>query len=129
MWSQPLFAELYRLLDPARPCALATYSRSTMLRVALLLAGFFVGTGDATDAGGNRSGQLDVVVEYPFAPSLPLGVGTTRLYLAEGVAAVVEVKSDAAGQTDDNPISLRQVVATKNDCICVDQRHRPEKFL
>lgn len=56
------------------------------------------GKGDATDIAGRRSGQLDVVVEYPFSPSLPLGVGTSRLYLAEGVAAVIEVKSDVAGQ-------------------------------
>lgn len=48
MWTQPLFASLYRLLDPARPCALPTYSRSTLLRVTLLLAGFFVGVGHAT---------------------------------------------------------------------------------
>jgi len=31
-----------------RPCNLTTYSRSTMLRVTLLLAGFFVGRGIAT---------------------------------------------------------------------------------
>jgi tRNA U34 5-methylaminomethyl-2-thiouridine-forming methyltransferase MnmC len=48
MWTQPLFARLFALLDPARPCALPTYSRSTMLRVTLLLAGFFVGAGRAT---------------------------------------------------------------------------------
>ena len=48
MWTQPLFARLYRLLDPQQPCALPTYSRSTMLRVSLLLAGFFVGAGHAT---------------------------------------------------------------------------------
>ena len=48
MWTQPLFADLFRLLDPERPCALATYSRSTMLRVSLLLAGFYVGAGDAS---------------------------------------------------------------------------------
>jgi hypothetical protein len=48
MWTQPLFASLFRLLDPARPCALPTYSRSTMLRVSLLLAGFYVGAGHAT---------------------------------------------------------------------------------
>lgn len=48
MWTQPLFASLFRLLDPDRPCALPTYSRSTMLRVTLLLAGFFVGVGHAT---------------------------------------------------------------------------------
>jgi tRNA U34 5-methylaminomethyl-2-thiouridine-forming methyltransferase MnmC len=48
MWTQPLFANLFKLLDPARPCVLPTYSRSTMLRVTLLLAGFFVGVGHAT---------------------------------------------------------------------------------
>jgi tRNA U34 5-methylaminomethyl-2-thiouridine-forming methyltransferase MnmC len=48
MWTQPLFANLFQLLDPTRPCALPTYSRSTMLRVTLLLAGFFVGVGHAT---------------------------------------------------------------------------------
>jgi len=47
MWTAPLFANLFCLLEPERPCALPTYSRSTMLRVALLLAGFFVGAGHA----------------------------------------------------------------------------------
>jgi tRNA U34 5-methylaminomethyl-2-thiouridine-forming methyltransferase MnmC len=48
MWTQPLFARIYELLDPERACALPTYSRSTMLRVSLLLAGFYVGVGHAT---------------------------------------------------------------------------------
>lgn len=48
MWTQPLFAAIHELLDPDRPCAMPTYSRSTMLRVALLLAGFFVGNGHPT---------------------------------------------------------------------------------
>ena len=48
MWTLPLFTRLFALLDPARPCVLPTYSRSTMLRVTLLLAGFFVGVGHAT---------------------------------------------------------------------------------
>jgi len=48
MWTQPLFANLFRFLDPARPCALPTYSRSTLMRVSLLLAGFYVGAGHAT---------------------------------------------------------------------------------
>ena len=46
MWTLPHFRRLFELLS--EPCALATYSRSTMLRVTLLLAGFFVGTGHAT---------------------------------------------------------------------------------
>jgi len=48
MWTAAVVHEPLRLLDPARPCALATYSRSTMTRVALLLAGFYVGAGHAT---------------------------------------------------------------------------------
>jgi hypothetical protein len=48
MWTLPVFTNLFRLLDPQRPCAMPTYSRSTMLRVTLLLAGFFVGIGHAT---------------------------------------------------------------------------------
>ena len=54
-------------------------------------------TGDILD-GKSKSGQVDIVVEYPFLPSLPVIVGGPRLYLAEGVAAVVEVKSDIANQ-------------------------------
>ncbi len=48
MWTLPLFTALHARLDPARPCALPTYSRSTLLRVTLLLAGFYVGAGHAT---------------------------------------------------------------------------------
>lgn len=48
MWTLPLFSRLHDLLDPNRACVVPTYSRSTMLRVTLLLAGFFVGSGRAT---------------------------------------------------------------------------------
>lgn len=47
MWTLPLFHRLFERLDPKKPCAMPTYSRSTMLRVTLLLAGFFVGAGRA----------------------------------------------------------------------------------
>lgn len=47
MWTLPLFESLFRVLDRARPCVMATYSRSTMVRTAMLLAGFFVGPGVA----------------------------------------------------------------------------------
>jgi hypothetical protein len=58
---------------------------------------FRFGTGDCIDKTGRQSGQLDVVVEYPFLPSFTLG-GHSRLYLTEGVAAVIEVKSDVSSQ-------------------------------
>ena len=48
MWTLPLFTNLFQMLDPQRPCAMPTYSRSTILRTTLLLAGFFVGVGHAT---------------------------------------------------------------------------------
>lgn len=48
MWTLPVFMDLFRALAPERPCALTTYSRSTLLRTTLLLAGFFVGVGHAT---------------------------------------------------------------------------------
>jgi len=38
------------------------------------------GTGDAIDLQGHKSGQLDVVVEYPFAPSLPLNQARASIW-------------------------------------------------
>jgi hypothetical protein len=68
------------------------------------------GRGDCTDGVGRRSGQLDVVVEYPFSPSLPsVGNSPTRLYLAESVAAVVEVKSNVAAQWSQAQHTSRQL--------------------
>jgi hypothetical protein len=69
---------------------------------AVLPPSFRFGSGDVTDQLGNKSGQLDVVVEFPFLPSLPIvGTASSRLYLAEGVAAALEVKSDISAQWHD----------------------------
>jgi tRNA U34 5-methylaminomethyl-2-thiouridine-forming methyltransferase MnmC len=48
MWTLDHFVRLHARLDPARPCVLTNYTRSTAVRVTLLLAGFFVGCGGAT---------------------------------------------------------------------------------
>ena len=48
MWTLEHFKNLYARLDPARLCLLTNYTRSTAVRVTLLLAGFFVGRGPAT---------------------------------------------------------------------------------
>ena len=48
MWTLPLFTSLFSHLSPGKPCSLSTYSRSTMLRVTLMLAGFYVGSGERT---------------------------------------------------------------------------------
>lgn len=75
MWTLPLFSNLHRLLDPSRPCALATYSRSTMVRVALLLAGFFVGRGrptgfkEETTVAANTLDLLDGPLDHDWLQS------------------------------------------------------------
>ncbi|MFG1248008.1 DUF6602 domain-containing protein [Xanthobacter flavus] len=57
------------------------------------------GSGDVTDKRGTKSGQIDVLVEYTVSPSLPIiGNAQTRLYLAEGCAAAIEIKSNIAVQ-------------------------------
>ncbi len=48
LWTLEHFTSLHAALDPARPCLLSNYTRSTAVRVTLLLAGFFVGHGHAT---------------------------------------------------------------------------------
>jgi hypothetical protein len=58
------------------------------------------GTGDCIDRAGNKSGELDVVLEYPFLPSLTLQ-GHSRLYLAEGIAVAIEVKSNISSQWNE----------------------------
>ncbi|MSU62586.1 MAG: hypothetical protein EXS31_09340 [Pedosphaera sp.] len=70
MWTLPVFSDLYRLLDPTRPCALPTYSRSTMLRVTLLMAGFHVGTGHAT---GEKE-ETTIAANTPDLIDEPLGL-------------------------------------------------------
>ena len=69
MWTLPLFHRLHTLLDPARPCALATYSRATLLRVTLLLAGWCVGAGSAT---GEKE-ETTLAANTPTLLSAPLG--------------------------------------------------------
>jgi tRNA U34 5-methylaminomethyl-2-thiouridine-forming methyltransferase MnmC len=65
MWTASLFADLFRQLDPQRPCTLATFTRSTLARTALLLGGFFVGVGhpsglkEETTVAANRLKLLD----------------------------------------------------------------------
>ena len=70
---------------------------------------FRFGTGDATDQAGNRTGQLDVVIEFPLVPSLPVHADSPRLYLAEGIVAALEVKSDVAAQWNEVIATVAQL--------------------
>lgn len=62
---------------------------------------FRFGSGEAIDANNKVTGQLDLVVEYPLFPSLPQPGGKPRLYVAESIAAVIEVKSDLSTQWEE----------------------------
>ena len=66
------------------------------------------GQGAITDPTGRLTGQVDLVMGLPFGPSLPLPVGSHRLYLAKSVAAVVEIKSDLSSQWDkvEQPVGM-----------------------
>ncbi|NOX82898.1 MAG: hypothetical protein GXP06_07910 [Alphaproteobacteria bacterium] len=59
---------------------------------------FRFASGDITDFKGTNSGQVDIVLESPFLFSLPAHPEGPRLFFAEGVAAVIEVKSDLTTQ-------------------------------
>jgi hypothetical protein len=58
------------------------------------------GSGEVIDSKGNSSGQVDIVIENVLSPSFPLEPteGNERLYIAEGVGAIIEVKSDIKKQ-------------------------------
>lgn len=67
------------------------------------------GSGAITDADGLISGQLDIVIEWPFFASFPGPMGTQRLYLAESVAFVIEVKSDLGSQWEQVENSVQKL--------------------
>jgi len=69
MWTLEHFARLRACLDVARPCTLTSYSRSTAVRVTLLLAGFFVGRGSAT----GEKDQTTVAATHRALLAHPLG--------------------------------------------------------
>lgn len=73
------------------------------------------GSGAITDATNKISGQLDVVMELPLGTSFPMPAGTQRLYLAESVAAVIEVKSNLSSQWSEVEETIRKVKVLQRD--------------
>jgi len=64
---------------------------------------FRFGSGEVTDLHNQLSGQVDIVMEYSVFPSLQVptyGIDS-RLYIAEGVAAAIEIKSNLSTQWDE----------------------------
>ena len=99
MWTQETFAALFRRLRADVPCLLTTYTRSTAVRVTLLLAGFHVGVGGA-------SGEKDETTVATNAPAL-LDSPLTRRWLEKKVYASTNAAPlrAADGGYTRNPIS------------------------
>lgn len=71
---------------------------------------FRIGSGDITDASGHKSGQADIVIEYGNSISFPMIFPhAPRLYLAEGVCAIIEIKSDLNSQWDEVVRSHKEI--------------------
>ncbi len=71
MWTLPIFRRMRELAPSSTPCAMATYSRATLLRVTLLLAGWHVGVGHAT---GEKE-ETTLAANVPELIGEPLGPG------------------------------------------------------
>ncbi len=77
---------------------------------------FRIGTGEITDHASSLSGQVDIVVEYSNTISFPmLQANAARLYLAESVCCVIEVKSDVEKQLDHVIQKAEKLNAIKRD--------------
>ncbi len=77
---------------------------------------FRIGSGDITDASGHMSGQSDVVIEYGNSISFPMILpNAPRLYLAEGVCAVIEIKSDLSSQWNEVERSRKSLSPLQRD--------------
>jgi queuine tRNA-ribosyltransferase len=68
MWTLELFTSLHARLRNEVPCLLTTYTRSTAVRVTLLLAGFYAGIGHAT----GEKDQTTIAANDPALLARPL---------------------------------------------------------
>jgi hypothetical protein len=78
-------------------------------------------SGDVTSHDDARSGQIDIVMEFPRGFSLPFHPSGPRLFFAEGVAAAIEVKSNLSSQWDE-------VLATGKKLRNVKRRFDPDYY-
>ena len=78
------------------------------------------GRGSITDTTGAICGQVEVVMELPFGPNFPMLSGKERLYLAESVAAIIEVKSNLSSQWPEVKETTRKVKTLTRDLRITD---------
>lgn len=98
MWTLDVFATLRERTRADTPCLLTTYTRSTAVRVTLLLAGWFVGVGGAT-------GEKDETTVAANVAGL-LGCPLSRGWVEKKVSASTNAAPQRAGTQDlRGPIS------------------------
>jgi tRNA U34 5-methylaminomethyl-2-thiouridine-forming methyltransferase MnmC len=97
MWTLGHFTRLHTRLDPTRPCLLTNYTRSTAVRVTLLLAGFFVGRGPAT----GEKVETTIAANAPGVLDDPLPVTWLDRVARSTRGGPLRLGKDAAGITAD----------------------------
>lgn len=95
MWSAAVFGAMRARLAPNRPANLATFSRATLVRTALLLSGWYVGRGDALE------GKEETTVAASHRELLPNPLGPEFIHRVE--------RSDAAEPLDGNEYRQRKM--------------------
>jgi hypothetical protein len=95
MWSLEHFSFLYRCLREESPCLLTNYTRSTMVRVTLLLAGFHVGIGCSihekaeTTIASNSLEMLDRPLDRKWLERVRISRNSAPLRLANYAQATI----------------------------------------
>jgi len=96
LWHLEHFRKLHAALDPNRPCLLSNYSRSTAVRVTLLLAGFYVGYGaatgekDQTTLASNSSTLLNAPLDHEWLGRVSRSVRSAPLRLSSSEILISE---------------------------------------
>ncbi len=121
-----MFNSLITSFEAGSELSSATKGTERELFVSTFLSQIFpphyrFSSGDITGQPNRRSGQIDIVLEFPQGFSIPFHPSGPRLFFAEGVAAAIEVKSDLVAQWDE-------VVSTGNKLRDVQRRFDPDYY-
>lgn len=94
MWTLEHFARLRARLIPDAPCLLTNYTRSTAVRVTLLLAGFFLGRGrgvgekDETTVASNARELLEAPLERDWLQRVRFSTKSAPLRAGSSAGAI-----------------------------------------